>query len=232
MSNPSPMPQFFLAQSKRLLWAALGLFLFSFGIYTQLAAGIGTAPWNVLTDGFSRASGLSFGNASIIISIVIVAIDVAMKEPIGVATLMDVFLIGWWVDMFLWLDLIPAPQTLPGQILLLLIGVLAICYGQYLYIKVGLSCGPRDALLVAVGKRFPKVPIGMVNIALMSLALIGGWLMGGVIGFGTIFTMFCTGFCMDLVFALLHFEPRLVHQEGLAETWAVLRTALTHSKEN
>lgn len=231
MSKGSPAPRFFLTQGKRLLSAALGLFLFAFGIYTQLAAGIGTAPWNVLNDGFSRASGLSFGSASILISLVIVGIDVAMKEPIGVATLMDVFLIGWWVDLFLWLDLIPAPAALPGQIILLLIGVLAICYGQYLYIRVGLSCGPRDALLVAVGKRFPKVPIGLVNIALMALVLIGGWLMGGVIGLGTIFTMFCTGFCMDLVFALLHFEPRLVHQEGLSETWAALRTALTHSKE-
>lgn len=215
---------------RRVLLAALGLFLFAFGIYTQLAAGVGTSPWNVLTDGLAQMSGLTFGRASILISLVIVALDLLLGEPMGLGTLMDVFLIGWWVDLFVWLDCIPTPATLWGKLLLLMLGVFAICFGQYLYIGAGLSCGPRDALLVAVGKRVPKTPIGLVNIALMALALAGGWIMGGLIGFGTILTMFCMGLCMDLVFHLMHFEPRLVPQQSLLHTWTELRAILTQSQ--
>ena len=232
MTNSSPMALFLHRLGRQMLRAAAGLFLFAFGIYTQLAAGVGVAPWNVLSDGFSKVTGLSFGNASILISIAIVAIDVAMKEPIGVATLMDAFLIGWWVDLFVWWGPIPLPHSLAMQLFWLIVGVFAVCYGQYLYMGAGLSCGPRDALLVAVGKRFPKISIGIVNIALMALALAAGYVMGGVTGVGTLLTMFCLGSCMDLVFHLLRFEPRSVHQQGLTETWALYRAARTQQKEN
>ena len=232
MKKATPMTLFLRERGRKMLWAALGLFLFAFGIYTQLAAGVGVSPWNVLSDGLAKLTGLSFGNASIIISFLVVLLDVWMKEPIGIATLMDAILIGWWTDMFIWMDFLPQPSTTPGKLVLLVFGVFVICYGQYLYMRAGLSCGPRDALLVAVGKRFPRIPIGIMNIILMALALAAGWLMGGITGFGTILTMFCMGFCMDLVFFLVHFEPRLVHQEGLSETWAAFRAARIQTKEN
>ena len=133
--------------------------------------------------------------------------------------------------MFVWWGPIPLPHSLFMQLFWLIVGVFAVCFGQYLYMGAGLSCGPRDALLVAVGKRFPKLSNGIVNIALMSLALAAGWLMGGVTGLGTLLTMLCLGSCMDLVFFLLHFEPRSVHQQGLAETWAHFKAARTLQKE-
>ena len=203
MRNSSPAASLGL----RLLRAAGGLFLFALGIYTQLAAGIGVAPWNVLNDGLAQVLHMSFGNASILISLTIVLLDLFLGEPVGFGTLMDVFLIGWWVDWLVWLDFIPPPASLAGQLLVLVPGVFLVCFGQFLYMGAGLSCGPRDALLVAVGKRLPRIPIGMVNLGLMALALLAGWLMGGVTGAGTLVTMFCTGFCMDLCFPCCILSP-------------------------
>ena len=219
MTNSSPLAVFLRDFGKRTLKAALGLFLFAFGIYTQLAAGVGTAPWNVLNDGLAHVLGISFGRASIIISLLIVLADLLLGEPIGLGTLMDAFLIGWWVDMFVWTGMLSQPETVWGKTALLIFGVFVICFGQYLYMGAGLSCGPRDALMVAVGKRLSKIPIGIVNIILMAMAMTAGYFMGGVTGFGTVLTMFCMGFCMDLVFRIMHFEPRLVHQQGLLESW-------------
>ena len=84
--------------------------------------------------------------------------------------------------------------------------------------KAGLSCGPRDALMVALGKRVRRVPIGAVNIVLSVLVFTIGWLLGGTIGLGTFINMFGVGIIMDAVFLILRFEPRDVEQEGLLET--------------
>ena len=215
---------------KRTITAAFGLFLFAVGIYAQMVAGMGTSPWNVLNDGLAHLVHISFGQASIILSFVIVIADVVLGEPIGVGTLLDVFLTGTCVDFLSWLDPLPVPHSLLTKILIVIVSMLITSFGQYLYMGAGMSCGPRDALLVAIGKRLPKLSIGLVSIGLMCLVTVAGALLGGLTGLGTILTMFGMGICMDLVFHLMHFEPRVIHQEGLRETWADFKTALTQTQ--
>ena len=220
-----------ISYAKRTLTSMAGLFLFAIGIYLQIISGVGVAPWNVLNDGLAQAAGLTFGDASILISFLILMTDLALKEPIGLGTLLDAILIGIWVDWLTAWGPVPPPQTLLYQVLITAVSIFIICYGQYVYMSAGLSCGPRDALMVAVGKRLPRIPIGTVNILLMSLALLGGFLMGGSTGLGTVLAMVCMGFCMDLVFGWVHFEPRSVHQESLVETFRNLRAALAAPQE-
>ena len=75
-------------------------------------------------------------------------------------------------------------------------------------------CGPRDALLVGLGKRLPQVPIGIVQIILWSAVTVVGWLLGGPVGVGTLLSAFGAGAVMQLVYQLLHFEPRdVVHHD-------------------
>ena len=52
------MHSFLAERMARLL---LGLFLYGIGIAMMVRAGIGLAPWDVLTQGISLRSGLSFG---------------------------------------------------------------------------------------------------------------------------------------------------------------------------
>ena len=61
------------------LKASLGLFLYSFGVHLTVKADIGLAPWDVFAMGLSNHMPLTFGQATIMISIIIVIVDILMK---------------------------------------------------------------------------------------------------------------------------------------------------------
>ena len=209
---------FFLDRIKRSLLASAGLLLFSFGFYLQLAGNVGLSPWPALNQGLANHLPITFGQASILVSVIIVVIDLLMRETIGIGTLLDAFLVGWGSDLFISLELIPyQTEFLPGMVVLV-IGLVASCVGQWLYMLAALSCGPRDSLLVGLGKRLPKLSIGTVNILLtLAVALVAA-VLGGQIGLGTIVSLVCTGIMMDAIFKLVRFEPRAVVHESLPAT--------------
>ena len=90
--------------------------------------------------------------------------------------------------------------------------------GQVFYMAAGLSCGPRDSLLVAVGKRMPKLDIGYVDIIMKVVIILVSYFMGGPIGIGTIYSMVVMGLVMKIVFKLFKFEPRNIKHENIIET--------------
>lgn len=209
----------------RSAFAAFGLVVYSLGVYLQLQANIGISPWNALNQGLSMRLPISFGNASIIISLLIIGLDLLLHEPIGLGTVLDALVVGWALDFFLWAGLVPLQTFLPVQLAVLIVGLVIMCVGAYLYMKTGLSCGPRDAMLVALGKRLPRFSIGTINIALLAVVLVASTLLGSPLGLGTLITIFGTGAIMDLVFKVLRFDPRSVEHEGLVQTWAALVAA-------
>ena len=213
-----PLSHFLIDRLKRSLLASAGLLLFAFGFYLQLAANIGLSPWTALNQGLSNHLPITFGQASIMVSVIIVALDLLMHETIGLGTILDALLVGWGSDLFIALELVPyQTKFLPG-LAILIVGLVIACVGQWLYMLAGLSCGPRDAFLVALGKRLPKLSIGTVNILLLLTVSALAFLLGGQLGIGTIITLFGTGLVMDAVNKIVKFEPRSVVHEGIVET--------------
>ncbi|MDX9915959.1 MAG: hypothetical protein RBS49_08710, partial [Sphaerochaeta sp.] len=47
-------------------------------------------------------------------------------------------------------------------------------------------------------------------------ATVAGYLLGGMLGWGTLLSAVAIGFCIQLTFRLLRFDPRLVVHEDLA----------------
>ena len=218
MIYDSPLFRFFVDRLKRSLIAVCGLAVFGFGIYLQLQANLGLDPWNALNQGLAQRFSVSFGTVSVLVSFAVILVDLLLHESIGLGTLLDAVTVGVCVDIFTALDLIRLENGLFGRLLALLSGILCACVGQFLYMKVGLSCGPRDGFLVAVGKRVPKVPIGIVNLAIFAVVLVVSIMLDSPIGIGTVVTTFGTGPIMELVFRVLRFEPRMVQHEGLFGT--------------
>lgn len=225
MDSASPMGRFLLDHLRRMLLASAGLALFAIGTYLQLKAAIGYSPWQALNEGLSAHLSMSFGNASILVSIVVVIVDLLLREPIGIGTILDSLLVGWITDLCLWLDPIPAQSGWVIPVLLLVAGLVVMAFGQYVYMTAALSCGPRDALAVALARRFSKVSIGTVTAATLAVVLLAGWLLGGPIGFGTLIHLIATGPIIDLVFRLVRFNPRSVEHEGLVQTFRAFSLA-------
>ena len=172
--------------------------------------------------GLARHTPLNYGLSMTAIALVILGIDLLMGERIGFGTVIDALLTGNFVQMWNDLDRFPATGSVWLGIVLMLIGFVFMALGMWIYMGAGQCCGPRDALLVGLGRRMPRVPIGLVEIALWAVVLLAGWLLGGPVGIGTLISTFGAGFVMQLVYTLVRFEPRAVRHRDFMQTLRVL----------
>ena len=79
----NPLVSFFIERVKRSLLASAGLMMFAFGYYLQIVANIGLSPWTALNDGLALRLPLTLGQASIIVSILIVPLVLVRLFRIG-----------------------------------------------------------------------------------------------------------------------------------------------------
>ena len=193
---------------------AFGLLVFSFGVHLTIFANIGVAPWDCLGMGIAAHTPLNYGLAMTVTSVIILFIDLAMRERIGFGTIIDALLTGNFAQFFNDLNPLAPNQNMLVGVALMLVGFVFMAVGMWIYMRAAQGCGPRDALLVGLGKRFPKVPIGVVQIVLWVAVTAVGWLLGGPVGVGTLLSAFVAGAVTQLVYQALHFEPRdVVHRD-------------------
>lgn len=204
--------------ARKTLQMTLGLFICAFGTHLTIQANIGLTSWTCFSMGISYHLPLSFGVTHSLISIVILAMDLLMKEKIGLGTIFDAVFSGLFVDFFAWTGLVLPCQGMLSGAAMMIAGMFVLAIGQFLYMSAGLSCGPRDSLLIGLGKRLRRLPIGAVDVVLQCSVLLVGWLLGGPVGMGTVLAMVGMGVVMQIVFTLLHFDPRNVRQQSVLET--------------
>ena len=207
---------------RQWLRIVFGLLVFAFGVHLTIYANIGLAPWDCLGMGIAKHTPLNYGLSMTLMALVILCIDLSLKERIGFGTIIDALLTGHFVQMFN--DLNPLEEnrnTLLG-ILIMLAGFVFMAIGMWIYMKGEQCCGPRDSLLVGLGKRLPGMPIGIVEVLLWAAVLLAGWLLGGPVGIGTLVSTFGAGLVMQAVYSLLKFEPRQVRHRSVPETVRML----------
>ena len=194
-----------------------GLLVFAFGVHLTIFANIGLAPWDCLGMGIARHTPLNYGVSMMLMSLVILGIDLLLREKIGFGTIIDALLTGNFVQLFNDLNPFPENRNVWLGIVCMLIGFVFMAVGMWMYMKAGQCCGPRDSLLVGLGKRMPKLPIGLVEIILWAVVLLAGWLLGGPVGIGTLISTFGAGAVMQAVYQLIRFDPRDVRHRGVME---------------
>lgn len=194
-----------------------GLLVFSFGVHLTIFADIGLAPWDCLGMGISYHTPLNYGLSMTLLASSIVVIDLFLHERIGYGTIIDALLTGNFVQAFNDLSPLEPCTSIWAGVPMMLMGFAFMAVGMWIYMRGEQCCGPRDALLVGLGKRLPSVPIGVVQIILWSAVTIVGWALGGPVGVGTLLSAFGAGAVMQLVYQLLHFEPRDIEHKSVIE---------------
>ncbi|MDX9800277.1 MAG: hypothetical protein RBT69_02945 [Spirochaetia bacterium] len=202
----------------RLAKLLLGLFLYSLGIVFTIRANIGYAPWDVFHAGLNKTFGITMGSASIIVGAVLVVITVLMGEKIGLGTLLNMVLIGVFLDILLNITLIPVMKNWLAGLALMIAGLFVISIASYFYIGSGFGAGPRDSLMVALTRK-TGLPVGFCRGTIELSAVIIGWLLGGMAGVGTVISGFAIGFCIQLTFSLLKFKPTKIKHATLWNTF-------------
>ncbi|MBR6951747.1 MAG: hypothetical protein IKH56_08480 [Oscillospiraceae bacterium] len=194
-----------------------GLLVFSFGVHLTIYANIGLAPWDCLGMGVAKHTPLNYGLSMTLIAVAVLIADLILKERIGFGTVIDALLTGNFVQMFNDLNPLPENGSLWLGIVIMAVGFVFMALGMWIYMRAGQGCGPRDSLLVGLGKRLRRVPIGVVEILLWAAVLLAGWLLGGPVGVGTLISTFGAGAVMQLVYHLVRFEPRDVRHRDILE---------------
>ncbi|MCR5676397.1 MAG: hypothetical protein K6G16_11885 [Lachnospiraceae bacterium] len=199
-----------------------GLFIFAFGVHLTIFANIGLAPWDCLGMGLSYHTPLNYGLSMTLIAVTVLGIDLLLKEKIGYGTIIDALLTGNFVQLFNSLNPLPLNSNLLPGIGIMLAGFVFMALGMAVYMKSEQCCGPRDALLVGLGKRMQKIPIGIVEVILWAVVLLVGWFLGGPVGIGTLISTFGAGIVMQIVYTMIRFEPRDLRHKDVIETTKIL----------
>jgi len=186
----------------------VGLFLFAFGIVLLLESGLGLAPWDVLNQGISEHTPLSFGTANVVVALAVLLVAWALGARIGPGTVANAVLIGLMVDALLALDAIDSLSEagLAARIVMMISGVLVIGLGSGLYIGAGMGAGPRDSLMLVTARR-AGMRIGVSRAAIEVAVTVGGFALGGTVGIGTLVFAFGIGPAVELAFWLLERSP-------------------------
>ena len=200
----------------------LGLSIYSFGVYLTIYANIGLAPWDCLGMGIAKHTPLNYGSSMVLIGVCAIVIQLILRERIGFATLFDTLITGRLTQFFIDISPYPENHSLWLGIVFMLFGFLFISLGMYVYMSAECGCGPKDGLLIAIGKRLPKIPIGIVEILLWSVVTLIGWMLGGTVGIGTVISTFGAGAVMHLFYTMIHFEPRKLRHRSIKDTFSIL----------
>ena len=185
--------QTILAITASILLTGLGVALF-------VHANLGSDTLTVFVDGLHRVLNSSYGTASRVynLSVLVIALIVSRKN-IGWATVVYALTVGFTMDYF---ERLLQPLQIQTAGIVIRLG--QICFGitYALLIKYRKGMNQIDAISYAIvdktGISFKWIRTGMDVVLLVS-----GWLLGGVVGVGSIIAMTTTGILVDFILNII-----------------------------
>lgn len=209
----------------RIIKLIFGLFLFALGIAITMRANLGFAPWDVFHQGIAQNIGITIGRVTILVGLFICVLTALLGERLGIGTLLNMLLIGLFLDWILSLGIIPLMNSFISGVFMMTTGLFVIALASFFYIGAGFGAGPRDALMVAT-ERKTGLPVGVARAITEGAAVFFGWVLGGPVGLGTVIAAFGIGFCVQIVFSLLRFDPAEIDHETVTKTFRSLKASL------
>lgn len=180
-----------------------GLVVFGAGLGVVVTAGNGMGPWTVFHEGAALRTPLSIGGVIIVTGAVLVAGMVAVKEPIGVGTLVNVAVVGVATDVTL--ALIERPDAAWGRAAMTLAAPLLVALGSGLYLGVRLGPGPRDGVMTALDRL--GVSIWKARLGIEVVPFVIGVILGGTVGWGTLYWLAVIGPAVQVAVGWFSLEP-------------------------
>jgi uncharacterized membrane protein YczE len=191
-------PKFF----QRFLRLNVGLFIYGLGLALMIEARIGIAPWDVFAQGISKQTDVSYGTASVIVSVLVLLCWIPLKQRWGIGTVLNGLLIGPWADF--WMNLLPDPQGYALQLLQFVVGMAVVALATGLYISAHLGTGPRDGLMIG-SQRVLGWKFWQIRTMYEATVLLIGWLLGGQFREGTVIFAVGIGYLMQLSLKLFKY---------------------------
>ena len=184
---------------QRFVKLVFGLFIYGVGLAMMVNAQIGIAPWDVLAQGISVQTGLSFGQATVFVSALVLLVWIPLKVKPGLGTVMNAILVGLFADLAM--PYIPEPTIYWQKLALFIAGMLLISFATGLYISCGMGKGPRDGLNMGLAAKF-KSPFWIARTAVEIVVVSLGFILGGQVREGTLIFALAIGYLNQLAMRL------------------------------
>ncbi len=173
----------------------IGLTIAHLGVTLFLLSDLGADPFNVLVQGIYRKldtilSGgfLTHGRTHMAISLLIIFLLLLIdKTYIKIGTILCMVCGGPIIDFFTWILqlILPANIGIVGRVMMLVAGCVILSYGMTIVIKSDAGTGPNDLVAVVLSDKIKK-KFGIVRLVVDAAFAAIGFVLGGVVGVGTI----------------------------------------------
>ena len=195
----------------RLPLLLVGLFLYGASMAMVLRATLGQIPWDVLHVGVSHHVPLSFGTIVVGVSLLVLIPWIPLRQKPGLGTIGNALLIGPSADLVL--SLTSPPEAFGWRVLLLLAGVVLNGMATGMYIGSQFGPGPRDGLMTGLA-RVTGGSLRLVRTGIEVTVVVIGWLLGGVVGVGTVLYAVAIGPLAQLFLPIFTVELRPGPDDG------------------
>lgn len=208
MSN---IVEFLKARKRRIAMSLAGVIICAVSVGIFKLAALGVDPFQSLMSGLDSVIPIDFGTLYVIVNAVLLIFSlVADRHNIGIATFINLFLLGYITQFTLGVlqKLIPNPSMIV-RVICLIIGIVVICFGSALYMTADLGVSTYDAVAIVMANKWKLGKFKYIRICTDIVCVILGcvlFVMAGnpvskiptIAGIGTIITAFFMGPLIDL----------------------------------
>lgn len=181
-----------------------GLAVAHLGVTLFLEMDLGSDPFNVLIQGIHLGlpwpGWVTHGQVHLLVSLLILVILLAVaRSLVGVGTVLCMALGGPIIDLWtLCLDpLFPEGMALPHRVAVLALGCVVLAFGMTVVIRSQLGVGPNDLVALSISELSHR-PFGPIRVAVDVSFALAGFLLGGLVGVGTIVCACLVGPCAQV----------------------------------
>lgn len=195
---------------KTLIGVTIATFLFGVAVCCYIHGGLGSDSVTVFQQGVSKALSVSMGTAAYIYIGIVFLIDLFVsRENIGWTTVLNALMLGTFIDLVnKWFaGFYSLTDALPFRIGLLVMGILLVSVSCVILIKLNRGKNALDAVAWGLTTRL-KWPYRVVRICVDAVLMGIGWLLGGVVGFGSVAAVFLTGPTIQFLLGRLQKKTR------------------------
>jgi uncharacterized membrane protein YczE len=190
--------------------SVLGVVLCGISVGFFKLAAFGVDPFQSLMSGIDKLIPLSFGILYVIVNALLLIFALVFdRHYIGIATFINLFLLGYIVEFTQWLLCLIFPAAgIVVRTVFFVVGFISLCFSSSLYMTADLGVSTYDAIAIVMAEKWKMGKFKYIRIATDVVCVVLGitlFLLGGgkpseitaSVGIGTILTAFFMGPLID-----------------------------------
>lgn len=180
---------------KKTALILISTMMMAWGISLFLESKLGSDPLSVWSDGLGNRLNIAVGNANLIHNLVLLALVLIFaRRFVKWGTAINAVTLGLFMNLFgPWItQIVGAEPSMPTRVIMLLVGQATLCFGVAINLTTKFGFTVAEGLIVHMSEKF-KVRYRTVKMLFDFTHTLGGVLLGGVFGIGSVIAVLTGG---------------------------------------